>query len=166
MTVTLIPAAAANGSVAVPEASGATISPLSRIYPNVQLGEGCEVGDFVLIGVPPKGKEPGALPTVIGPGAVIRSHTVIYAGNVIGAHFQAGHAAMIRECNTIGESVSVGSHSVVEHHVEMEDRVRIHSQAFVPEYTVLRRGAWVGREWRSPTPPTRSVRTSPSAWRA
>jgi acetyltransferase-like isoleucine patch superfamily enzyme len=98
----------------------------------------------VIIGVPPRGAAPGELPTIIGPGAVIRSHTVIYAGNVIGARFQTGHGALLRECNTIGDDVSVGSHSVIEHHVTIEDGVRIHSQAFVPEYSTLRRGSWIG----------------------
>lgn len=115
-----------------------------RIYPNVEIGEGCEIGDFVIIGVPPKGAAPGELRTVIGPGAVIRSHTVIYAGNVIGIKFQAGHGALLRESNTIGDNVSVGSHSVIEHHVVLEDRVRVHSQAFIPEYSTLKRGAWIG----------------------
>lgn len=115
-----------------------------RLYPNVQIGQGCEIGDFVIVGVPPRGKAPGDLPTVIGDGAVIRSGTVIYAGNVIGANFQTGHGALLRESNTIGDDVSVGSHSVVEHHVHMEDRVRIHSMAFVPEYTILKTRTWVG----------------------
>ena len=126
------------------EGAGAPETVTYRLYPNVQLGEGCEIGDFAIIGVPPKGAAPGKLPTIIGPGAVIRSHTVIYAGNVIGARFQSGHSALLRESNTIGDDVSVGSHSVVEHHVTIEDRARIHSHAFVPEYTVLRTGAWVG----------------------
>lgn len=121
-----------------------TISPLSRIHPNVRLGDGCIVGDFVVIGEPPRGAAPGDLPTVIGAGALIRSHTVIYAGNVIGDRFQTGHGALLREGNTVGDDVSVGSHSIVEHHVTLEDRVRIHSQAFIPEYSVLKRGAWVG----------------------
>jgi acetyltransferase-like isoleucine patch superfamily enzyme len=34
--------------------------------------------------------------------------------------------------------------SVVEHHVTIGDGVRIHSHCFVPEYTVLAPGAWLG----------------------
>ncbi len=120
------------------------ISPTARIYPNVRLGENVEIGEFALVGVPPRGKAEGELPTVIGDGAVIRSHSVIYAGNTIGSHFQTGHHAMIREENRIGDDVSVGTNSVVEHHVEIGDRVRIHSQAFVPEYSTLEEGAWIG----------------------
>ncbi|MHB8991591.1 MAG: transferase [Chloroflexota bacterium] len=120
------------------------ISPTARIYPNVQLGEDVEVGDFVVLGIPPRDKAEGELPTVIGDGAVIRSHSVIYAGNVVGKRFQTGHHSMIREENRIGNDVSVGTGSVVEHHVEIADHVRIHSQAFVPEYSTLEEGAWIG----------------------
>lgn len=120
------------------------ISPTAKIYPNVQLGENVEIGEYAVIGVPPRGKAEGELPTVIGDGAVIRSHSVIYAGNVIGRGFQTGHHAMIREENRIGDEVSIGTNSVIEHHVEIGNGVRIHSQAFVPEYSVLEEGAWIG----------------------
>jgi acetyltransferase-like isoleucine patch superfamily enzyme len=120
------------------------ISPTARIYPNVRLGENVEIGDFAIVGIPPRGRTEGELPTVIGDGAVIRSHSVIYAGNVIGSGFQTGHHTMIREENEVGDDVSVGTGSVVEHHVTIASKVRIHSQAFVPEYSVLGEGAWVG----------------------
>lgn len=116
----------------------------SKIYPNVEIGEGAQIGDFCIIGLPPKGKAPGELPTRIGKNAVIRSHTVIYAGNTIGDNFNSGHAALIREENRIGDDVSIGSHTVIEHHLEIQHGVRIHSQAFVPEYTVLETGCWIG----------------------
>lgn len=120
------------------------ISPTARIYPNVRLGASVEIGDFAIVGVPPRGRAEGELPTVIGDGAVIRSHSVIYAGNVIGSHFQTGHHVMIREENEIGDDVSVGTSSVVEHHVRIASGARIHTQAFVPEYSVLEEGAWIG----------------------
>lgn len=120
------------------------ISPTAKIYPNVHLGDNVEIGEFAIVGVPPRGRAEGELATVIGDGATIRSHTVIYAGNTIGKGFQTGHHAMIREENSIGDDVSVGTSSVVEHHVQIGNRVRIHSQAFVPEYSVLEEGAWIG----------------------
>jgi acetyltransferase-like isoleucine patch superfamily enzyme len=120
------------------------MSSMSRVYQNVEIGEGTVIEDFCVIGKPPAGKADGELRTVIGPGGVIRSHSVIYAGNVIGKGFQTGHQACIREENAIGDDVSVGTLSCVEHHVTIGDRVRIHSQAFVPEYTVLEDDAWIG----------------------
>jgi len=115
-----------------------------KIYPSVQIGPGAQIGDYVVIGLPPRGKKPGELPTVIGANAVIRSHTIIYAGNTIGDNFQTGHAVMIRESNEIGDNVSIGTHSVVEHHVKLGNGVRIHSQAFVPEFSMVEDGAWIG----------------------
>ncbi len=115
-----------------------------RVYPNVALGEGALIGEYVVIGVPPRGKRAGELATKIGAGATIRTHTVIYAGNVIGEDFQSGHGVLIRELNEIGNNVSIGSHSIIEHHVHLGNNVRIHSAVFIPEFSVLEDGAWVG----------------------
>jgi len=115
-----------------------------KIHPHVELGEGAEIGFFVIVGEPPRGRKPGDLKTLIGLGAVIRSHTVIYAGNRIGKNFQTGHFVMIREENEIGDDVSIGTGTVVEHHVRIGDGVRIHSNAFIPEFCVLHEGCWIG----------------------
>lgn len=120
------------------------ISKTAIIHPGVKLGKGCVIEDFVIIGVKPKGFASGELETVIGDNAVIRSHTVIYAGNMIGNNFQTGNKANIRELNEIGDDVSIGTLSVIEHHVKIGNGVRIHSQAFIPEYCVLEEGCWIG----------------------
>jgi len=114
------------------------LSPLSIVAEGVRLGDESVVEEFCIVG------RHGSGDTVIGVGAKIRSHTVIYAGNTIGARFQTGHHVLVREANTIGDDVSVGSLSVVEHHVTIGNGVRIHSQCFVPEYTVLEDEAWLG----------------------
>ncbi len=119
------------------------IAKSSIIYPNVKLGDNVVIEDFCIIGAPFRG-QPDDTVTVIGDNAVIRSHTVIYAGNVIGNNFQSGNKANIRELNTIGHNVSIGTLSVVEHHVAIADNVRIHTQAFIPEFSVLEEGCWIG----------------------
>ena len=118
------------------------IAATAVILPGVKLGRNVVVEDFCIIGARFSGYN--GEQTVIGDGAVIRSHTVIYAGNRIGNGFQTGNKANIRELNTIGDRVSIGTLSIVEHHVLIEDGVRIHSQAFVPEYCVLKAGCWIG----------------------
>jgi len=119
------------------------ISEKAVIHPNVELGDGCVVEDYVIIGAPVRGDE--SFPTtIIGDSATIRSHTVIYAGNRIGDNFQTGNKANIREFNEIGDNVSIGTLSVVEHHVKIGNGSRIHSQVFIPEYSVLKEGTWLG----------------------
>jgi acetyltransferase-like isoleucine patch superfamily enzyme len=119
--------------------------PGTSFEPSGELPADARVGAFVLFDARPESPEGEALPpTRLGPGALLRSHTVIYAGNVIGARFQTGHGVLVRERNSIGDDVSIGSHSVVEHHVTLADRVRIHSAAFIPEHSVLEEGVWIG----------------------
>ncbi len=120
------------------------ISKSAVIYPNVRLGENCIVEEYAIIGVPPQGVLPGEIETIIGDNAVVRSHTVIYAGNHIGSGFQTGNKANVRELNEIGNNVSIGTLSVVEHHVTIGNGVRVHSQAFIPEYSVLEDECWLG----------------------
>jgi len=116
----------------------------SKIYKNVRFGKNVVIGDFCIIGLPPKGAAPGELETVIGDNSEIRSHTVIYAGNKIGDNFQSGHHVLVRENNNIGSNVSIGSGANVEHHINIADDVRIHSGVFIPEYSVLEKGCWLG----------------------
>ena len=69
---------------------------------------------------------------------------MIYSDNVIGDNFSTGHSVQIRESNKIGNNVSIGSKTVIEHHIIIKDGVRIHTEAFVPEFTVLEENAWIG----------------------
>jgi len=118
--------------------------PTYRIHDGVALGEGAVVEDFCVIGVPARDQQAGGAPTAIGPGAWIRSHTVIYAGNRIGKNFSTGNKVNIRESNEIDDNVRVGTLSVIEHHVTIGDNVRIHTQVFVPEFSVLEDNCWLG----------------------
>jgi acetyltransferase-like isoleucine patch superfamily enzyme len=115
-----------------------------RILANVVMGKNASLGDFVVIGVPARGRSEGEVRTAIGDDAVIRCHTVIYAGNRIGRGFETGQGVSVREDNTIGENVSVGTGSIVEHHIDIGDNVRLHSQVFVAEYSVLEEWCWLG----------------------
>ncbi|MBN2454686.1 transferase [Candidatus Woesearchaeota archaeon] len=114
---------------------------MKKILDKVTMGDGAEVQDYVIIGLQPSGKQ---LETKIGKNALIRSHTVIYAGNTIGDNFVTGHRVNIRENNRIGNDVSIGTASTVEYSSVIEDGVRIHTGSFIPEFTTLRKGCWIG----------------------
>ena len=119
-----------------------TIASTAIIHPNVILGENVTIEDYCVIGLPFKNMED--VKTIIGDNAIIRAGTYIYAGNHIGHNFQTGNKANIRELNTIGDDVSIGTLSVLEHHIKIANGVRIHSQVFVPEYTLLDDNCWLG----------------------
>jgi len=111
----------------------------SVVGPQCSLGDGVEIGPFCVVGVDGPDE-----PLVVGDAATIRSHAVVYRGTTIGARFQTGHHVLIREFTEIGDDVSIGTGSIVEHHVRLADGVRLHSRCFVPEHSVVERGAWLG----------------------
>lgn len=115
---------------------------MNKIHSNVILGENVEVGDFCIIGEKSRLQE--RLETRIGKDSIIRSHTIIYEGNIIGHNFETGNKVNIREQNEIGNYVSIGALSVIEHNVKIEDKVRIHTQVFIPEYCTLEEESWIG----------------------
>lgn len=116
----------------------------ARVYPNVHIGKGVTLQDWVVIGLPPPQASPGELETVIEEGAVIRSHTVIYAGSRIGKGFQTGHRAILGPGLEIGEGCSVGTNSVVHGFVHLHDGAKIHSRCSIGMFSILQKKAWVG----------------------
>jgi acetyltransferase-like isoleucine patch superfamily enzyme len=113
------------------------------VYGSVDIGKNPIVEDFVVLGKLPVGAKIKAK-LVIGDSPIIRTGTIIYAGNIIGNDFQTGDNARIREKNRIGNNVSIGSYSIIEHECEIMGNVRIHSGCFIPEYTVIKTNAWIG----------------------
>ena len=109
---------------------------------SIILGTNPIIDKYVVLGACPSGKALGKL--IIGDNAVIRSHSVIYAGTKIGNNFQTGHGVLIREGNVIGDSVSIGSHTVVERENRIGDGVRIHSNCFIPEFVIIEDSVWIG----------------------
>lgn len=115
----------------------------SVIYENVSLGKNVEIEDFVVLGKQPKGNSK-KMTLKIGPNSTLRTGSIIYSGTTIGANFQSGDHARIREGNKIGKNVSLGSNSIIESHSKIGNNVRIHSLCFIPEYTILEDDVWMG----------------------
>jgi len=120
------------------------ISDTAKILKNTLFGENVTIEDYCMIGIPPMKKKEGELETIIGNNILIRSHSVIYAGNKIGDNFQTGNNVNIREENIIGNNVSIGTKTVIEFKTKIEDNVRLHSQVFIPEYCTIKKGCWIG----------------------
>jgi acetyltransferase-like isoleucine patch superfamily enzyme len=114
------------------------------IYESIEIGKNPIIEDFVVLGKLPVGVKIKKAKLVIGDFPIIRSGTIIYAGNIIGNNFQTGDNARIREKNHIGNDVSIGSGSIIEHECKIMDNVKIHSGCFIPEYTVIKENAWIG----------------------
>jgi acetyltransferase-like isoleucine patch superfamily enzyme len=79
----------------------------------------------------------------IGPGATIRSGTVIYDGTTIGANLATGHNVVIREDCRIGDDFSIWSNSIVDYGCTIGNGVKLHSNIYVAQFTVIEDGAFL-----------------------
>lgn len=114
-----------------------------QIYPGVEIGEGVVLEPPLVLGKPPRGREPGELKLVIGAGSVIRPFTTIYAGSTLGENVQTGQCVSIREDNEIGAGASIGTGAVLEFGNRIGARSRIHSGCFL-EMTVIEEDVFIG----------------------
>ena len=103
---------------------------------NIQLGVQSEIDEDVILGYPSSRLEKvGDL--VLGDYAKIRSGSVIYQHVKIGSHFQSGHHVVIREENDLGDHVSIWTNTVIDYGCRIGSRVKIHSNGYVAQYTVI-----------------------------
>lgn len=139
---------------------GVRISPSAKIGKNVRIGDNTVIYDNVEIGDntiicnncvigeplndyysdPDKYENPS---TVIGPGSLIRSHTIIYADNVFGEGLQTGHRVTIREKTRMGVHCSVGTLSDIQGHSVFGDYVRMHSNVHIGQKSKIGSYCWI-----------------------
>jgi acetyltransferase-like isoleucine patch superfamily enzyme len=75
--------------------------------------------------------------TVIEPNALIRSHTIIYAGCNIGESFSCGHRVTIRENSKIGKFCRIGTVSDLQGNLEIGDYCWLHSNVHIGQQSKL-----------------------------
>jgi len=74
---------------------------------------------------------------VLGPDAIVRAYSVIYAGSTIGAHLETGHGVVIREENLIGDHLSIWNNSTIDYGCRIGSNVRIHCNVYVAQFTTI-----------------------------
>jgi acetyltransferase-like isoleucine patch superfamily enzyme len=97
------------------------IHPTAIIHPNTLIAGSAEIGPFCIIG-----SDHGRLS--LGPGTIIRSHSIIEGGSTIGPQLETGHHVLIRAGNTIGTNLRIGTGSSLEGGGLIGDFVRIHGR--------------------------------------
>ncbi|MBI4227043.1 MAG: N-acetyltransferase [Candidatus Omnitrophica bacterium] len=105
-------------------------------------GRDCRMDRGVIVGYRPD-RAVEDLRLTLGRGARLRSGTVIYAGTTIGQALQTGHGVIIREQNRLGDDVAIWSHSVVDYGCRIGDHVRIHTNCYIAQFTVIEDGAFL-----------------------
>ncbi len=110
------------------------------IYDNVTIGDNTIISNHCIIGEPANAyyqdrKNYQQKETIIGENSLIRSHTIIYAGNELGHHFSTGHFVVLRENNTFGNYCNVGTRSEIHGYVTVGNYARLHSNVSLGQRT-------------------------------
>lgn len=116
------------------------MGPFAWIGPDVEIGDGSMIGSHCVLGHQPAA---GRGRLIIGEHAVVRSHSVIYAGSSFGSHLETGHSAVIREGTVAGRNLRVGTHTEIQGESQFGDYVRLHSRVFVATLSVISDHVWL-----------------------
>jgi acetyltransferase-like isoleucine patch superfamily enzyme len=107
-----------------------------RMAPQTSADDDHRIDRLAVIGEHPARTVPD-LSLSIGPHAIVRAFTVIYAGSRIGSHLETGHGVVIREQNRIGHHLSIWNNSTIDYGCVMGDNVLIHCNVYVAQFTTI-----------------------------
>lgn len=113
------------------------------IYPGTVIGEGCKILDNAVVGKPPSlsprstaKREP--LPSLrLGPGTIVSTGAIVFAGTTIGARVIVGDNACVRERCEVGDDVVIGRGSLVENDTTIGTMTKIQAHAYITAYSTL-----------------------------
>jgi acetyltransferase-like isoleucine patch superfamily enzyme len=119
------------------------------VYPGTVIGEGCRILDYAVVGKQPALSPRSTAtreelpPLELGPGTIVSTGAVVFAGTTIGAHGIVGDQACVRERCTIGDDVVVGRGSLVENDTSVGARTKIQANAYVTAYSILEEDVFI-----------------------
>jgi acetyltransferase-like isoleucine patch superfamily enzyme len=125
------------------------IAPTAIVYPGTVVAEGCKILDYAVVGKQPTlsprstaGREPLA-PAELGPGTVVSTGAIVFAGTRIGARVIVGDQACVRERVVLGDDVVVGRGSLIENDTSVGALTRIQADAYITAYSTLEENVFI-----------------------
>jgi len=113
----------------------------SVIYDNVIIGDNSVIANNCIVGEPLNDyyyNEDYTNPlTIIGKNALIRSHTILYAGSKFGDSFSTGHRVTIRENTVFGNHCRVGTVTDIQGYVAFGDYCWLHSNVHIGQQSKI-----------------------------
>jgi acetyltransferase-like isoleucine patch superfamily enzyme len=125
------------------------ISPTAIVHPGTVVGEGCRILDYAVVGKQPvlsprsTTAQEELPPLALGPGTVVSTGAVVFAGSSLGERVIVGDQACVRERCTVGDDVVIGRGSLVENDTEVGARTKIQADAYVTAYSLLEEDVFV-----------------------
>jgi acetyltransferase-like isoleucine patch superfamily enzyme len=127
----------------------AEVAETAIVYPGTLLGDGCKILDYAVVGKQPTlgprstAKQEEVPPLELGPGTVVSTGAIVFAGTRIGARAIIGDQACVRERCEVGDDVVIGRGSLVENDTTVGDRTKIQADAYVTAYSTLEEDVFI-----------------------
>jgi acetyltransferase-like isoleucine patch superfamily enzyme len=121
----------------------AEIAPTAIVAEGTVLGPGCKVLDGAVVGKQPTlsprstAKREPLPPAELGPGTIVSTGAIVFAGTRLGARVIVGDQACVRERVEIGDDVVVGRGSLVENDTTIGAMTKIQADAYITAYSTL-----------------------------
>jgi acetyltransferase-like isoleucine patch superfamily enzyme len=113
------------------------------VYPGTVLGEGCRILDGAVVGKQPTlsprstAKREELPPAELGPGTVVSTGAIVFAGTTLGARVIVGDQACVRERVEVGDDVVIGRGSLIENDTSVGALTKIQADAYITAYSTL-----------------------------
>jgi len=121
----------------------AEIAASAVVFPGTLVGEGCRILDGAVVGKQPAlsprstaSRDP-LPPAELGPGTIVSTGAIVFAGTRVGARVIVGDQACIRERVVVGDDVVIGRGSLVENDTTIGALTKIQAEAYITAYSTL-----------------------------
>lgn len=140
----------------------ALIDERALVHPSALLGKDVSIGPFTIVGRGVEIGESGRIeshcvlgelpgwfgendvgPLRIGPGAHIRSHSVLYRGSTFDSGLRTGHRVTLREGIVAGRDLQVGTLCDLQGDTIIGECVRMHSNVHIGKLSRIESFAWI-----------------------
>jgi acetyltransferase-like isoleucine patch superfamily enzyme len=121
----------------------ADVHPTATVYPGTVLGEGVRVLENAVVGKQPAlsprstARREELPPAELGPGTVVSTGAIVFAGTRIGARVIVGDQACVRERVQVGDDVVIGRGSLIENDTAVGGMTKIQADAYITAYSTL-----------------------------
>jgi acetyltransferase-like isoleucine patch superfamily enzyme len=113
------------------------------VYPGTVLGEGCKILDYAVVGKQPTlgprstTKREELPPVELGPGTIVSTGAIVFAGSHLGARVIVGDQACVRERCDVGDDVVIGRGTLVENDTTIGVLTKIQADAYITADSTL-----------------------------
>jgi acetyltransferase-like isoleucine patch superfamily enzyme len=120
------------------------------VYPGTIIGDGCKILDYAVVGKQPTlgprstARQEELPPLELGPGTIVSTGAIVFAGTRIGARAIVGDQACVRERCDVGDDVVVGRGALVENDTTIGTLTKVQADAYITAYSMLEDNVFIG----------------------